>query len=221
MNIIKQCNYCEKEFGTTEYLRSIGKGKFCGRKCVDKFQIGGKLSEATKNKIGFSNIGKHKLTIKQREKISKANKGKKISEETKEKIRKARKNQINTNKGMKWKIKDTSKMKGRCGEKSGTWKGGITIVNKLIRRMPEYKKWRSDVFQRDNWTCKTCNEDGCYVEVHHKKAFSKIIKENNIKTTLDARKCKELWNSSNGVTLCKECHTLTDNYGGNSINNNK
>ena len=97
-------------------------------------------------------------------------------------------------------------------EKHWNWKGGITKVDKSIRRMGEYLRWRSDVFQRDNWTCQTCRITGVYVTAHHKKSFSKIIKENNIKSRENARSCKELWDIENGVTLCEECHSLTDNY---------
>jgi len=47
-----------------------------------------------------------------------------------------------------------------------------------------------------------------------KKGFSKIIKENNILDVNDARLCLEMWNLENGITLCEECHKLTDNYRG-------
>ena len=42
------------------------------------------------------------------------------------------------------------------------------------------------------WTCMTCGRNDCYVTVHHIKSFSLIIKEYNIKTTLEASKCPEL-----------------------------
>jgi hypothetical protein len=116
------------------------------------------------------------------------------------------------NKGKHWTIRDTSRMGGRSGSESPSWQGGKTIIDKLIRRMKEYSQWRSDVFQRDNWTCKTCGKNGCYVTVHHIKAFNKIIKENNIKNIKEARRCKELWNIGNGITLCEDCHKLADNY---------
>ncbi len=106
---------------------------------------------------------------------------------------------------------------GLSGKDSPSWKGGISKIDKLCRAMSEYKQWRSDVFQRDNWTCRTCNFSKGYVTAHHIKGFNKIIKENNIININLARECKELWNINNGITLCEECHSLTDNYKGRAI----
>lgn len=122
------------------------------------------------------------------------------SDETKQKMSNSRKG-----KPVPW--LDTS------GEKNCNWKGGISKIDKLARLMPEYKQWRSNVFQRDLWTCQTCNEKG-YVTAHHIEGFSKILKDNNIKTTEEARNCQRLWDINNGVTLCEPCHKLTDNYAG-------
>lgn len=102
-------------------------------------------------------------------------------------------------------------------EKSGTWKGWISKIDKLCRRLPEYKQWRSDIFTRDNWTCRTCRTNLVYVTAHHIKWFSKILKENNINNILDAKECDELWNLDNWLTLCEKCHELTDNYKGRAI----
>ncbi len=102
------------------------------------------------------------------------------------------------------------------GNNSPRWKGGISKIDKLCRQLQEYKQWRSDCFERDNWTCMNCKKNNIYLTVHHKKGFSKIIKENNIKNISDSRGCKELWDLNNGITLCEECHKLTDNYKGKS-----
>jgi len=98
------------------------------------------------------------------------------------------------------------------GELNANYRGGVSILDRVIRRMPEYKQWRSDCFQRDNWTCQTCGIRGEFITVHHIKSFSSIIKENEIKNVLDARKCDVIWDINNGVTLCENCHSLTDNY---------
>lgn len=99
--------------------------------------------------------------------------------------------------------------RARRGKYRWNWKGGITPLTKQIRKSPQYKQWRSNVYQRDNWTCQTCNNRGGNLEAHHIKKFYKILKENKIKTLEEALKCKKLWDINNGVTLCKDCHELT------------
>jgi len=86
---------------------------------------------------------------------------------------------------------------------------GGKFEDRYIRRMKEYIQWRSDIFERDNWTCQTCGKRGCYLEAHHVKQFITIIKEYNIESLEDARNCEELWQIENGVTLCLDCHNLT------------
>jgi Rps23 Pro-64 3,4-dihydroxylase Tpa1-like proline 4-hydroxylase len=132
-----------------------------------------------------SNIGRVR-SQETRDKISLVQKGKKLSNKTKQKISKALR-----------------------GENAPSWMGGITKLKTLIRHTFKYRQWRSRVFQRDNWTCQTCHKRGCYLEAHHIKAFAKIIKDNNIKTIEAAIACQELWAIDNGVTLCKDCHNLT------------
>lgn len=97
------------------------------------------------------------------------------------------------------------------GENNFNWKGGISKIEKSIRTMPQYKQWRSSVFERDSWTCQTCGEKG-YMTAHHIKSFISIVKENSIKSRVDAVSCIALWDIANGVTLCEKCHALTDNY---------
>ena len=153
------------------------------------------------------NTGGYKIkdTSKMKGKIpwNKGLKGFKHSDKTKEKIRLG-----HIGKKHWW---------GKSGSENPNWKGGITIIDRLVRRMKEYLQWRSDVFQRDNWTCKTCGKNGCYVTAHHIKGLNKIIRENNIHNIKEARVCKELWDINNGVTLCEDCHKLTDNYRGRAI----
>lgn len=93
------------------------------------------------------------------------------------------------------------------GEKSPNWRGGRKTLPDNIRRLFEYRRWRSEVFTRDSFTCQQCRDNqGRNLEAHHIKRFLKIIEENNVKTIQEALVCEELWNINNGITLCKRCH---------------
>lgn len=116
----------------------------------------------------------------------------------------------------KSKIGKPSSKKGKPGLKgkySGNWKGGITSLNHSIRTSIKYSNWRVNVFQRDLFICQSCKKHSeGDLNAHHIKSFSLIMKENNITTLDEALNCPELWDLSNGITLCEECHSMTDNY---------
>jgi hypothetical protein len=103
---------------------------------------------------------------------------------------------------------------GTFGKDSRNWRGGITPLSECIRKMLEYKLWRHQVFVRDGFACVECHQVGKRLNVHHIKSFVRMLKENHITTIWEAQMCKELWDVNNGVSLCKECHKLTKNYGG-------
>lgn len=70
-------------------------------------------------------------------------------------------------------------------------------VNKPIRtqrdcRSFEYREWRTSVFKRDNYTCRRCNIRGGKLHAHHIQKWA---------DTPELR-----FESSNGLTLCMECH---------------
>jgi len=161
-------------------------------------------------------------------------KGKKkppITKETREKLRQAKLGKNNPMFGKKFSLEHRTRLSKSLtglihsdrgtviGENHWNYKDGISKIDKLCRSMPEYKQWRSNCFVRDNWTCQTCRTTGVYITVHHKKGFNKIIRENNIKNINDARKCNEIWDITNGITLCEDCHKLTDNYKGKARRN--
>jgi len=92
---------------------------------------------------------------------------------------------------------------GRKGKECNFWKGGISQEYKEQYSSYRYKKWRMSVFERDNFTCQYCGIRGNYITAHHIKSWVKFE---------DLR-----YELGNGVTLCEECHKLTDNYGGRGL----
>ena len=78
------------------------------------------------------------------------------------------------------------------GENNPNWKGGVTSLNELLRKTEEYKKWRTAVYKRDNYTCVWCGHKGGELNADHIKQFALYPK-----LRLEI---------SNGRTLCIPCH---------------
>lgn len=138
--------------------------------------------------------------------------GRKHTEESKEKMRKAALGKKGFWKGKKrpemqneeYRKKVSQIMKKKVAEgKHNFWKGGLTVKNKLLRTRLEYKLWRESVFKRDNWTCGFCGQRGGKLEADHIKPFA-LYPE--LRYAID-----------NGRTLCKNCHQLTPTYGRGTI----
>lgn len=121
----------------------------------------------------------------------------------------------------KQKMSLSSYLKGKFGNKHPCWKDSKKhSFLKQVRETFKYRQWRSDVFQRDNYTCVSCGNSGCYIEADHIKRFIDIIEENKVTTLEAAEVCNELWNINNGRTLCVGCHRKTETWG-RRVNNNK
>jgi predicted HNH restriction endonuclease len=76
----------------------------------------------------------------------------------------------------------------------------------LIRMSFDYKNWRKNVFERDDYTCQKCFVIGGNLNAHHISSFN-----NNP----DLR-----FKLENGLTLCESCHYKFHNkygFGNNSI----
>lgn len=154
-------------------------------------------------------IYKHKAhhTLKHRQSISKAMKGKmpKFIPNNKSVVR---------TEANKKRISDTLKRKGikpsrppreaLCrGSRHQWWKGGVSTVNELMRKSPEYKLWRKAVFARDNYTCVWCGKRDKTIQADHIQEFA-IHPE--LRYAID-----------NGRTLCKLCHKKR--HWGNEVEN--
>jgi hypothetical protein len=88
------------------------------------------------------------------------------------------------------------------GANNHSWKGGITPINKAIRKSLKYKQWRKSVYDRDNYICVLCGGkgNGKNLNADHIKPFSLFPKLR--------------FEVSNGRTLCKDCHEKTDTFSG-------
>ncbi len=100
------------------------------------------------------------------------------------------------------------------GEANGSWKGGITPLNLSVRTSYPYTVWRKSVFERDDYTCQTCGARGVPIHADHIEAFSILLKKHGVSSVQSALICADLWDVSNGRTLCVPCHKKTPNYAG-------
>jgi len=176
--------------------------KISAAKQLRKKQLGYINSPETREKMSQAKLGKRgeetnhfgkKHSDASKEKMSKATKsrkpnrlGKTHSEASKEKISIARKNKA-------------------VGKNNGNYKNGeYTAENQKNSwhniKSFEYRQWRKAVYERDEYTCKGCGQVGGYLTAHHIKSWAKY---------------PELrFNVDNGITLCEECHKVSDNYKG-------
>jgi hypothetical protein len=118
----------------------------------------------------------------------------------------------NRNKRGKTGFKVSEENRKRTGELARARGRGLSSLNRQIINSPQYRLWRTVVFQRDLFTCQGCSVKGGLLEAHHIKASSIIRAQYRITTLQQALACEELWDINNGLTLCKPCHKKTDNY---------
>jgi hypothetical protein len=138
--------------------------------------LGRKLSKEHREKVRLGNLGKiipEEVKEKMR-KNAKANanygmRGKKHSTETKQKISRAKKGH---------KMSEETRLKLSIsrprGNKHHAWKGGITPTMIKIRNSIDFRLWREAVFARDNWTCQKTNKKGGNLCAHHIQNFAQF-----------------------------------------------
>lgn len=150
-----------------------------------------KLSQETKDKIRKSLLGKPK-SLAARRRLSRARKGIVFTDEHRKKLSEAQKNRGTV-------------PPSRRGTVPWNYRGA-TKLQAHIRKLYEYRQWRSDVFTRDDFTCRNCQQKGGRLNADHIKEFARILQEYSILTVKEALACAELWNINNGRTLCVPCH---------------
>lgn len=101
-----------------------------------------------------------------------------------------------------------------------------TNLKKLIHKMYQYKLWKEKIKERDK-KCKLCGLTEAQqivkkisivgLEAHHIIPITLLIDYHHITNKKKAKECKLLWDISNGITLCDECHRMK--HGIKSFNN--
>ena len=210
------CIKCGKEKYCRPYRLKLGKGKFCSVSCAMKGRI---VSEKQREKISKSLEGHKgywtgkKFSDEHLEKLRVASKKIGISEETREKM---------------WQTRMAHReqwSEARKGSKCYLWKGGITPITQKIRHTLEYRKWRETIFERDNYTCQICKKRGGKLNAdHYPVSFAEIFSGVNVpvESLYDtAMNVTLFWDTSNGRTLCEDCHRVTPTFGTRGLNNLK
>ena len=95
----------------------------------------------------------------------------------------------------------------RLGNENPNWNPNLTQEEREhIRWNPKYTEWRMNVFKRDGFSCRKCNDKmGGNLNAHHILNY----KGNN----------KIRYSIVNGITLCEKCHIEFHKKYGNLDNN--
>ena len=106
----------------------------------------------------------------------------------------------------------------QSGPLSPSWKGGITPLNQKIRHSLEITKWRTAVFERDEFTCVWCGQVGGKLCADHIIPFQvirdRVAFELGNDNLYEKVVTHPLFNDiNNGRTLCYKCHAKTPTYG--------
>lgn len=158
--VLRNCKICNKTFYLQGFrINDIKRGKTCSLECGNQLKRGQRHSLRTEFKKGNVPPFKGKKLPKYiKIAISKANMGRKKSQEQIERMRAS--------------ILKTWDRKGRREYKRYYH----------TTRTPEYKNWRKAVFERDNYTCRDCGKKGDYLEAHHIKSWAKYPKWRFVKS---------------------------------------
>lgn len=182
------CKECSKDFSG----RFTKARMFCSIQCRQKYRNSPERNPAktkeAKKKISESRKGKPTtkgriLPRSQRDNISKALAGRKLTEEHK----------ANISKGLIRGSVLPPKNEHLVGPNHWNWQGGKSSKRqKEYFSNPNYKSLIETVLKRDDWTCHNCGKRGGKLEVHHSIPFA-----DNPDLAFDIDNC---------ITLCRPCH---------------
>lgn len=204
----KECPVCKVYF-----YRANRSQKTCSLKCGILFSVKTKTYDHCRDKNSIQKrVQAIKNKVEERKKLgihtgtckcgnSKSHKSKRCKECFKKSVYKeVSKCVICGNNTKNWRHKTCSntcfrnfQKKRYTNENNPNWRGGVRKPNATIRASEIYKEWRNEVFERDKYTCQDCGQIGWELHAHHIKPFSKYPE---LRTEL-----------SNGITLCKKCHS--------------
>lgn len=113
-----------------------------------------------------------------------------------------------------------------CGCKTASTlslaKGGTGIpyehvsISEMIRGLPRYAAWRSEVFKKYNYTCDVTGTRGGTLVVHHKIPLNILVSQNNITKETLAQYDSLIFDVSNGIVLSEEVHIMFHSMYGHS-----
>jgi 5-methylcytosine-specific restriction endonuclease McrA len=183
----RDCEQCGKRYR--------GRGlSFCGNSCqMTWFNLRNNpaKSDAARAKVSAARKGKATTTGRilpksQKDNISKALRGRTLTDEHKAAIRET---------VIKKGIQPPADRKVLRGPEHPCWKGGHSPARQADYRNPAYIAFRRAVQERDDWTCQSCGKRGGRIEVHHIKSW--------------AEHPGLRYEPSNGQALCRPCHNQT------------
>lgn len=205
--VVAVCDGCKKE-RVLKFQAYKCLCRSCSHMGKNNPMFGKHHTKDTKEKISKANMGK-KCLKETKLKISKANFGKHHTEETIFKISKSHLSK-KLSKEHKQKLSKAKSGKnnsnyGKFGKDSVKWNPNITDEERQdTRKYFEYTEWRKEVYKRDNYTCQICGDNsGGNLNAHHLEGYAKNKKLRTIVL--------------NGITLCEFCHKEFHNrYGYNN-----
>lgn len=183
LSVRVKCMTCYKPFKVDRSRLLAGKGKYCSKACMHA------NSERT---------AKIKASVQRNWDTTR--KGFKHTKETRAKQSKALSNRILSETHV---AQISTRMRGN---KNPSWKGGITPLHLKIRNHRLYRQWRKVVIARDSGKCQQCGSTSNPEADHHPILFSELLDQFGITCLESAILCPELWEISNGRTLCEQCH---------------